>query len=89
MKVTNPSRIARRRKRLGYTQADLAALVGCTQQYVSAIERGLDTDCSVQIAEKIAKRLDIDVEDVFEERGAFGMQGDASHTLGRLDRTVA
>lgn len=82
MKVTNPKRIATRRKRMGYTQTDLAALIGCTQQYVSMLETGIDTDCSEAIARKIAKRLDIDLEEVFEEREVFAAPDKASSKHG-------
>ncbi|QXT62721.1 helix-turn-helix transcriptional regulator [Tessaracoccus palaemonis] len=68
MKVTDPQRLARQRRRLGYTQADLANLVGCTQQYISMIERGADRDCSEGMALRIANRLDLDLEDVFDAR---------------------
>lgn len=77
MKVTNPGRIVSRRKRLGYTQADLANLVGCTQQYISMLENGVDTDCSESIARKIAKRLDVDLEEVFDERPHLSVPGNA------------
>ena len=65
MKLTDPARLARLRKRRDYTQADLSALVGCTQQYISALETGADTDCSERIALTICRRLDVDVEDLF------------------------
>ncbi|WP_210651307.1 helix-turn-helix transcriptional regulator [Nocardioides sp. SYSU D00065] len=58
----------RKRKDAGYSQTDLAALVGCTQQYISMLENGTDSDCSERIAERIAKRLNVDLEDLFEER---------------------
>ena len=65
MKITNPRRIALARRKRGYTQADLAALVGCTQQYISMLEGGVDTDCSERLALAICKRLDIELEDAF------------------------
>ena len=65
MKITNPRRIALARRKRGYTQADLAALVGCTQQYISMLEGGADTDCSERLALAICKRLDIELEDAF------------------------
>ena len=68
MHVKDPGKLKRRRKDKGYSQADLAALVGCTQQYVSMLENGTDSDCSERIAERIVKRLDVDLEDLFEER---------------------
>lgn len=66
MKVVNPPRLRRARIRLGYTQKDLASLVGCKQQYVSALETGHDTDCSEVIALLICDRLNIELEDAFE-----------------------
>lgn len=68
MIVKEGSRLRRKRKDAGFSQADLAALVGCTQQYISMLENGTDTDCSERIAERIAKRLNVDLEDLFEER---------------------
>lgn len=82
MKITNPGRIISRRKRLGYTQTDLAGLVGCTQQYISMLERGEDTDCSEGLARRIAKRLDIDLEEVFDERGSFSVPGSPRSKVG-------
>lgn len=82
MKCTNPERIARKRKRMSYTQIDLAALVGCTQQYISLIERGDDSDCSERIALAICKRLDMDLEDVFEEREIALNPKNPSHKVG-------
>ena len=70
MKVTNPKRIALARRKKGYTQANLAALIGCTQQYVSMLEGGVDNDCSEKMALAVCKRLDLDLEDVFEEAAA-------------------
>ena len=70
MKVTNPKRIATARRKLGYTQTDLAALVGVTQQYVSLLESGADSDCSERVALAITRRLNLELEDVFTERHA-------------------
>lgn len=83
MKVIDGGRIARKRKRLGYTQADLAALVGYTQQYISLLERGDDSDCSEEAALKISKRLNCDLEDLFEERAIFSAPKNPSSKLGR------
>lgn len=68
MQIKEPAKLKRRRKDKGYSQADLAALVNCTQQYISLLESGRDSDCSEQIAERICKRLDVDLEDYFIER---------------------
>lgn len=68
MKITEPARIRSKRRRMGYTQANLAALVGCTQQYISLLESGCDTDCSEKVALAICKRLDLDLDDICERR---------------------
>ena len=71
MKITRPDLIARERRALGYTQADLANLTGVSQQYISMLERGTDKDCSESLALRIARRLEISVEDAFEHRDAL------------------
>lgn len=68
MFVKDPARLRRRRKAKGFSQAQLAALCGCTQQYISLIEGGTDRDCSEKIAGKITRWLDCDLEDLFDER---------------------
>lgn len=68
MYVKDPARLRRRRKDKGLAQQQLAALVGCTQQYISLLESGRDRDCGERVAEKIARWLDVDLEDFFEER---------------------
>lgn len=82
MKLMDPDRLRRRRRDRHYTQANLAALVGCTQQYISLMEKGLDTDCSELIARKIAKRLDAPLEDLFEERESLSMAARATSKGG-------
>lgn len=73
MKVTHPERIRRARQKLDYSQVDLARLVGCTQQYISAIETGTDNDVSDEVALRICRRLGIDLEYAFEQRESFGV----------------
>lgn len=65
MKVKDPGAIARARRREGYSQRDLAALVRCTQATISAMETGRMRGCSKDLAEAIARRLNRDVEDLF------------------------
>lgn len=67
MYVKNPDRLRRRRKDRGLSQVQLAALAGCTQQYISLLEQGDDRDVSERIAEKISRWLEVDLEDYFEE----------------------
>lgn len=68
MKVKDASKLKRRRRDRHLTQVQLAALVGVTQQYISALETGGDQDCSQKVAEKIARWLDVDREDYFDAR---------------------
>lgn len=73
MYVKDSAKIRRRRKDKGFSQKQLAALVECTQQYISLLESGTDSDCSERIAERICRWLDIDLEDYFEERSIVRM----------------
>lgn len=66
MRITRPRQIAAARRRCGYTQIDLARLLGCTQQYVSRVERGQERHCSEKFAADLVRRLDLDPEDVFD-----------------------
>lgn len=86
MYVKDPTKLRRRRKDKGLTQQQLAALVGCKQQYVSLLESGNDRDCSERIAEKLCRWLDIDLEDYFEERAVVRMPEVA--TASRGDRSA-
>lgn len=70
MIVKDASELKRARRRSKFTQVDLARLVVVTQQYISALERGADKDCSKNVAERISKYLGVDVENLFEERQA-------------------
>ena len=69
MRVIDPARIAAARRRRGYTQYDLAALVRCTQATISGLETGNMKRCSEDLANSIAKRLDRDVDELFERHG--------------------
>lgn len=68
MIVIDPGKLQRRRKAKGLTQMQLAIFARCTQQYISILESGRDRDCSEDIALRISKALDIDLEDYFEAR---------------------
>ena len=73
MYVIDPPKLQRRRKTKGLTQADLAIFGRCTQQYISILESGRDRDCSEEIALRIAKALDVELEDYFEAREVVRM----------------
>ena len=66
MRIIDHGRMRRARKRRGFTQRELAGLARCTQATISAIETGAMTGCSADLAESLAKWLDLDLEDVFE-----------------------
>jgi len=89
MKVTNPERIARERRSLGYTQTDLANLVGVSQQYISMLERGDDRDCSEALALRIARRLGFDLEYAFEHREVLHAPAVTRSKVGTKHRTPA
>jgi len=82
MFVKNPSKLRRRRKDRGLSQVQLAALCGCTQQYISLVENGGDSDVSERVAEKIARWLEVDLEDFFDERRAVSTPMVASPSRG-------
>lgn len=70
MFVLDPHRLKLRRKNKGLTQEQLAIFARCTQQYVSLLESGRDRDCSEDIALRVCKALDIELEDYFEIRAS-------------------
>lgn len=57
-----------RRKLLGYSQQDVADLVGIDRSYYSKVETGLSP--SVKVAKSIGKHLGIDWTIFFNENGA-------------------
>lgn len=82
MHVKDNARLRRRRRDKGFSQKQLAALVDCTQQYISLLESGNDADCSEKIAERISRWLDVDLEDFFEERSVVRMSPVATPSRG-------
>lgn len=62
-------RVARVRK--GLSQADLAALVGCSRQSISLYESGL-VQPSVLIARAIADALDTSLDDLYPSASSQG-----------------
>jgi transcriptional regulator with XRE-family HTH domain len=82
MYLKNPEKMRRRRKDRRLTQVQLAALVGCTQQYISLLEQGDDRDVSERIAEEICHWLDVDLEDYFDEHRIARMPANATVSRG-------
>lgn len=68
MHVIDGDKLRRARKRARFTQIDLARLCGVTQQYISALETGTDSDCSEQVAERVCRYIDVELEDYFQRR---------------------
>ncbi|WP_082899993.1 helix-turn-helix transcriptional regulator [Rhodococcus phenolicus] len=66
MKVKDPEKIRRWRRRRGLNQDQLAYLTGCTQQAISVIETGKMTTLSEELALAIAKHVECPWEDLFD-----------------------
>ena len=58
-------RIRALRKQQGLSQEQLAEQVGMSGKYLGEIERG-QVNCSVDIVERIAKALDLELIDLFD-----------------------
>lgn len=58
--------IKKRRKTLGYTQSQLAALVGCTRQHLCNIENGKFDNISLNLALEFCYFLDCKLCDLFK-----------------------
>lgn len=65
MKLKDPDQLQRWRKRRDLKQWELAVLSGCTQQTISLLETGKMTTLSEDLANKIAKRLELPWEELF------------------------
>ncbi|MFC6006474.1 helix-turn-helix transcriptional regulator [Angustibacter luteus] len=71
MQVKEGAAIRRRRQRLGLSQRDLAYLCRpCSQTTIYLLETGRMATLSSGLALRIAKRLDVEVEVLFDERPA-------------------
>lgn len=57
-------KIAQLRKDRGLTQADLAFETSISTSYMSAIENGI-TDSTISTAKRVAKALEIDINELF------------------------
>jgi transcriptional regulator with XRE-family HTH domain len=56
--------IRRRRKALDMTQADLAQRARLTQGYISQLESGRSKAPSLQVAQRLARALDMSLEEL-------------------------
>lgn len=90
MYVIDPPKLKRRRKAKGLTQEELAYLAGrVSQQYISLLENGTDRDCSEEIALKICKALDVELEDYFEARAVISVGAVATSSRGGSNGSAA
>ncbi|SDI62820.1 helix-turn-helix domain-containing protein [Pseudomonas panipatensis] len=69
------------RKKLGVTLETLAEKTGMTKSYLSKVERGLNTP-SIAAALKLAKALNVQVEELFGEENG----GDPGYSLVRREQ---
>jgi DNA-binding XRE family transcriptional regulator len=75
-----PIKRARARRRL--TQRELAFLARpCSQTTVYLLEKGKMPTLSDELAQRIANRLDVDVEDLFEPRSSSRMPAVSSGSV--------
>lgn len=71
MKVKEPSALKRARAKAGLTQRELAFLARCSHTTIYLLEKGEMVTLSDDLALRISKRLQRDVEDLFVERAAL------------------
>ena len=55
-------KIAARRKRLGWSQTDLAQKIGIAPSRISEFESGLKTDCNLSTAKRVARALGCSID---------------------------
>ncbi len=73
MRVKDGAAIRRRRQRQGLSQRDLAYLCRpCSQTTIYLLESGRMTTLSEALAVRLAKRLDVAVDVLFDERTPSG-----------------
>ncbi len=74
-------RISRLRKTKGFTQANMAEELGITTSSYSKIERG-DTDANTSRLSQIAKILEVNISDFFEEKPVHQLAADEIKNYG-------
>jgi len=60
-------RVQKLRMKKGFSLSELAERAGVAKSYLSAIERNIQTNPSIQFLEKIADVLDVTVEELIQE----------------------
>lgn len=82
MRTKSPAALAHARERSPFTQVELARVVGCTQQYISALETRPGKNCDQDIAARICRFLGVTLEDYFEPAAA--VSSDTGATPSRV-----
>jgi transcriptional regulator with XRE-family HTH domain len=71
MKVKDGAVLRHRRQRMGLSQRELAYLCRpCSQTTIYLLETGRMQTLSTELAVRIAKRLDVGIETLFDDRQA-------------------
>lgn len=65
------ARVRQYRTAKGLTMSELADRAGVAKSYLSAIERDLQTNPSIQFIEKIANVLDVDINALLKDEAAM------------------
>ena len=67
----------------GWSQVELAERAGVTQSTVSQLENG-SLNATVEVLNKIANALDVEVSDLFEREGDSAVIGEIIERVNRL-----
>lgn len=81
MRVKDADRIRRWRKQRRFSQAQLAALVGCSQQMISYLETGVEKTCTSPLGVAIGAWLEVPWEELFEAEEFEVVPGIASSNI--------
>jgi transcriptional regulator with XRE-family HTH domain len=68
--ILNGARVRTLRQRLQLTQQELGAVVGCYQQYISALERGLFRAVRTPTLSALAAALGVEITELVVEEPA-------------------
>ncbi|MGB2874792.1 MAG: helix-turn-helix domain-containing protein [Gaiellaceae bacterium] len=82
-------RLRERRRELGLSERELAGAGGISPQFLRTLERG-ETRCRPEVASRLADRLDLDVDELFEGRDEPRSVGvnEASRRTGIHRKTI-
>jgi XRE family transcriptional regulator, master regulator for biofilm formation len=72
------ARVRQYRTAKGLTMSELADRAGVAKSYLSAIERDLQTNPSIQFIEKIANVLDVDINALLKDEAAMNSTDDTA-----------